>query len=113
MHCISCHNNPILNVNPKNQARKGLIIYNTINVIATLRKHVNLDHFNILKKFEKEVNCPLREDEKRLSKKRTNISSNSISNSFVAKKSFKKDDVQQKFFWEYLGFLIVKNHLLL
>ncbi len=41
IHCILCHNNPILNVNPKIQARKGLIIYNTTNGIATLRKHVN------------------------------------------------------------------------
>jgi hypothetical protein len=51
MHCIPCHNNPILNVNPKIQARKGLIIYNTTNGVATLKKHVNVNHFNILKKF--------------------------------------------------------------
>jgi hypothetical protein len=29
MHCILCHKNPILNVNPKTQVKKGLIIYNT------------------------------------------------------------------------------------
>jgi hypothetical protein len=51
MRCILCHNNPILNVNPKMQARKGLITYNRTNGIVTLRKHVNLDHLNILKKL--------------------------------------------------------------
>jgi hypothetical protein len=56
MHCIFCNNNPILNVNPKIQARKRLIIYNTTNGIAPLRKHVNLYHFNILKQFERKVN---------------------------------------------------------
>jgi hypothetical protein len=45
MCCIICHNNPVLNLNPKTQARKGLIIYNTMNGIATLRKHVNSNHF--------------------------------------------------------------------
>jgi len=34
MCCIFCYNNPILNVNPKNQARKGLIIYNGTNDIC-------------------------------------------------------------------------------
>ncbi len=34
MCCIFCHNNPILNVNPKIQARKGLIIYNGTNGIC-------------------------------------------------------------------------------
>ncbi len=33
MWCILCHNNPILNVNPKTQAKKGLIIYNSFNGI--------------------------------------------------------------------------------
>ncbi len=39
--CIFCHNKPVLNLNPKNQARNELIIYNTINGISTLR-NVNL-----------------------------------------------------------------------
>ncbi len=59
MHCIFCHNNPILNVNPKMQTRKGLIIYtnHATNGIVALRKHANLDHSNIFKKFEEEINC--------------------------------------------------------
>jgi hypothetical protein len=47
MHYIVCHNNPVLNLNPKIQARKGLIIYNTTNGIVALRIHVNLDHYKL------------------------------------------------------------------
>jgi hypothetical protein len=46
MQCILCHNNPILNVNPKTKARKRLI-YNSYNGIAALRKHVNSYHHNL------------------------------------------------------------------
>jgi len=53
MCCILCYNSPILNLNPKIQARKKLIIYNTINGITTLKKHVNLNHSNLLIKFKK------------------------------------------------------------
>jgi hypothetical protein len=48
MRCNHCHNNPVLNVNPKTQARKGLIIYNSSNGIIALREHVDSDHPNIL-----------------------------------------------------------------
>jgi hypothetical protein len=58
---IPCHNNPILNLNPKTQARKGLIIYDITNGIATLKKHVNTNHSNVLKKIKEEMNCPLKE----------------------------------------------------
>jgi len=53
----------------------------------------------------------LRGDEKQPSKKRPNVSSNSIFSFFVAKKPFKKNDVQQKKNLEDLILLIVKNHL--
>jgi len=43
MCCIICYNNSILNLNPKTQARR-FIIYNTINDITALKKHVNVDH---------------------------------------------------------------------
>jgi len=45
--CILCHNDPILNVNRKTQARKRLVIYNSSNGIIALRKHVNSNHPNI------------------------------------------------------------------
>jgi hypothetical protein len=51
MHFIFCYNNLIFNLNPKIQARRRLIIYNTTNGIITLIKHVNLNHFNILNFF--------------------------------------------------------------
>jgi hypothetical protein len=63
-----------LNLNPKIQTRKRLIIYNTTNGIVTLRKHDNAIHSNVLKFFENELNCLLREEEKKPSKKRLNIS---------------------------------------
>jgi hypothetical protein len=53
MHCILCYNNPILNLNPKTQAKRRLIIYNTTNGITTLIEYVNLDHFNISKILKK------------------------------------------------------------
>jgi hypothetical protein len=85
MWCILCHNNPILNVNPKTQTRKGLIVYNSSNGIMALRKQINSYHLNIFLKFEKKINCPLREDEKQPAKKRSNVSSNSISSFFAIK----------------------------
>jgi hypothetical protein len=93
MHYILCQKNPILNVNPKNQAKKRLIIFNTTNGITTLRKHVNLHHSNILTKFEKNFNCPLKEDKKQLLKKGPNIFFNSIFSCFFAKEHFKNDDM--------------------
>jgi len=68
MRCILCHNNPILNLNPKTQARKGLFIYNTTNGITTLRKHVNSNHSNGFFLIE-EMNCPLKEKERQPLKK--------------------------------------------
>ncbi len=85
MWCILYHNNSILNVNPKTQARKGLIIYNSFSGIVTLRKQVNLDHPNIFLKIEEKINCPLREDEKQPSKKISNVYSNYIPSFFLQK----------------------------
>jgi hypothetical protein len=48
MHCILCYSSPILNLNPKTQGRRGLIIYNTTNGIITLKKHVNVDYSNLI-----------------------------------------------------------------
>jgi beta-lactamase class A len=47
MICIFCYDSLILNLNPKIQSKKGLIIYNTTNDIITLRKHVNVNHYII------------------------------------------------------------------
>jgi hypothetical protein len=55
----------------------------------------------------------LKEDERQPSKKRPNVSSNSISSFFIAKGPFKKDDVSQKQILEDLTLLIIENHFLL
>ncbi len=44
-------------------------------------------------------------------KKRANLSRNSIFNFFATKNFFKKDDAQRNFFLEDLGLLIVKSNL--
>jgi hypothetical protein len=82
-----------LNLNPKIQARKRLIIYNTTNGIVTLRKHDNANHSNVLNFFEKKVNCLLREEEKQPFKKRLNISLTPYLVFFCARKPFKKENV--------------------
>jgi hypothetical protein len=58
----------VMNLSPKTQAMKVLIIDNTTNDMITLRKHVNSNHCNTFNFFEK-VNCPLKEDENQPSKK--------------------------------------------
>jgi hypothetical protein len=70
MWCIICHNNSILNANPETQSRIGLIIYSSFNGITTLKKHVNSNHLNILKKFKEKINCLLRENARKHFKKR-------------------------------------------
>ncbi len=44
-----------MNLNPKNQARRRFVIYNTITSMTTLIKHLNF--------FGEEVNNLFREDE--------------------------------------------------
>jgi len=63
MFYIICYNSPILNLNPKTQARRRFIIYNTISGIIALVKHVYLYHYNIYI-YSKEVNNLLKEDER-------------------------------------------------
>jgi hypothetical protein len=53
MHFILSHNNLVLNLYPKIQARKGLITYNKTNGITPLRKHVNSNHCNVFKFLKK------------------------------------------------------------
>jgi len=57
MKCILCYNNIIFICNLQTQARKNLILSNTINGITTL-KHVNVNHSNV----EEEMNNPLRRE---------------------------------------------------
>ncbi len=82
-----CH---IYNVRIKE--RRGNITHFKKNGITTLKKHVNVDHVVLAKRFE-EMNFPLKNIlEKKLVKKRPNFE---ISKKIGAKDPFKKD-VQQK-----------------
>jgi hypothetical protein len=53
MRCILCYNNSIFITNAKTQVNKGLILYNIINGITSLKKHVFANHSNIAKMCEK------------------------------------------------------------
>ncbi len=53
--------------------KQGLILYNTTNIITTLKKHVNVNHSIIAKMYEEDLNSPLkRKMEKQLGQKRSN-----------------------------------------
>jgi hypothetical protein len=62
------------------------------------KNHVDVDHYLISKKIEKEVQNMTWEEMWKGSqkKKQFNPSRSFISNFFVVKDSFKKDDIQQK-----------------
>jgi hypothetical protein len=74
MCCILCYQNPKIGINPRIQANKGLISYYKTNRITSFKKHVDVDHFFIAQRFEKEVNNILKViEERQPSKKRTNL----------------------------------------
>jgi hypothetical protein len=78
-------------------------------------QHLDAKHLVIYKKIQEEINNQKRENvEGQPTKKRAHtahISNSSISEFFVSKEPFKKDDVEQKMFVENFTLLIVKNHL--
>jgi ribosome-binding factor A len=62
-----------------------------------LKSHLNANHSLIAKKVEEELNSLLKGNmEKELRKKRLNVFRTTITNVFVTKDPFKKDEVQQK-----------------
>ncbi len=86
MQCIIYYKSLVLFCSLKVQAMKGLFLYNTINGITTLKKHVNANHSIIAKLFEEAINSPLKgKVEKKPAKKISNPSSNVIVNFFVVK----------------------------
>jgi hypothetical protein len=91
---------------------KGLILYNIANGMTTLKKYVFSYHFYIAKMFEEETNNVLKINlEKQLAKKRPYLIVNVISNFFVTKYPFKKEDGVEAICGR-LDLLIVKNHFL-
>jgi len=91
MRCILCYDIVINISNPRIKERKGLITYYKTYGIITLKKHVDADHFIIVKKFEKEVNNEIiRNVERQLAKKRPNVTISAIFVFFAIKEPFKK-----------------------
>ncbi len=112
LSCFLCYNSPILFCNPKIQARKGLIIYNTTNGITTLKKHVNAKHFILAKNVcGRSKQSIKRRSGKTTCQKRSKSSNIAIINSFTTKDPFQKDHMHQTFFFEDMSLLIVKNCL--
>jgi hypothetical protein len=98
--------------NPRIKERRGIVTYSKINGITTLKKHIDVDIAILAKRFEEEVNSPLRNVlERQLAKKRPNVSNSEILEFLSAKDPFMKDVVQQEQFLQDLAFLVVKNHL--
>jgi hypothetical protein len=78
-------------------------------------QHFDAKHSIIYKKIQEKINNQGRENvERQPTKKKAHkahISNSSVSEFFVSKELFKKDDAKQKMFMEDLTLLIVKNHL--
>jgi hypothetical protein len=86
---------PILITNAKTQARKGLILCNSANGIITFEKHVLCRPLYDFK--NNMLNNMLKEPyERKPPKKRLHVNETTIFNFFVAKDSYKKNDMQYK-----------------
>ncbi len=59
MKCMSYHVN-FIPYNPRKKERRKIITYSLKNGITYVRKHVDVDHVVLAKRFEEEVNSPLR-----------------------------------------------------
>jgi hypothetical protein len=94
LHCIVCHNSLILNLNPKTQAKRWLLKYNTTNGIAGLRKHVNSDHCKIFKEMKKKWIILWGKMKGNLPKRDQTCFLVPYLFLFVAKDPFKKDDLK-------------------
>jgi hypothetical protein len=58
--CIICYDSIVFVLNPKTKARKGLILYNKLNIATATKKHVDENHCNFAKRFEEEIHFPLK-----------------------------------------------------
>jgi len=53
MHCMLCYQNLVIRINPRTQVRKALFFYYKKNKIFKNKKHVDVEHTLIAKRFEK------------------------------------------------------------
>jgi len=69
MRCMICHNEYVPFI-AKTKLKKRIISYFKSNGITTLKKHVDVEHTLLTKKFEEEVNSLVKSSlEKQLAKK--------------------------------------------
>ncbi len=74
-----------------------------------MKNHVDANHAILTKRFEEEMNSPLRNIlERQPTKKRPNVFNSKILEFFGAKDPFKKDVMQQKQFLQDLAFQLLK-----
>jgi hypothetical protein len=78
MCCILCYQEPVIGINSKTQATKGLISYYKTNGITFLKTHMDAEHPVITKMFEK-INFLLKGREERQPTKKRMIVSNGSS----------------------------------
>jgi len=92
MICILCYDNVVNIHNVRIKEIKGLITYYKTYGIIALKKHVDADHFIIVKKIEKEINNePIRTVERQPTKKWQNVPTTVILLFFCYKKTFQKE----------------------
>jgi hypothetical protein len=103
MCCILCHKNAVIAMNPRTQARKGLTIYYKTNGITFFKKHVDVVHMFIAKKFEKKMNNLVKQTKEIHLPKKGNIIRRSIFKFFYCEGFFTKKNVPQKEFLLDLG----------
>jgi hypothetical protein len=78
--------------NPRTKKRRRNITYFKKNGITTLKKHLDANHVILAKRFEEEVNFPLRNIlEKQPIKKRPNVFNSKILEMFWCKRFFKDE----------------------
>ncbi len=81
-----CYDNVVNILNVKTRERKWLIIYYKTCGSIILKKHVDVDHFIIVKIFEEEINNEIgRIVERQPTKKKPNVPTSAISVFFVVK----------------------------
>jgi hypothetical protein len=73
---------------------------------------VDVEHSLLEKTFDEEVNNLVKSElERQIAKNRQNVFSSEISEFFISKVPYKKENAQLKQFLEDLALLIIKSHL--
>jgi len=91
MRCILCYDDAVNIPNARTKERKGLITCYKTYDINVLKKHVDVDHFIIVKKFEEEINNEIISSvERQRTKKRPNVLASAIFVFCCCKKTFQK-----------------------